>query len=376
MYIRTLAEKIATSFKNGFITVLYGPRRVGKTVLLEQVKAQLKDANILLFNGDTSEAVNALDTNSEVRLTELVKNHNTIFIDEAQKIPNISLALKIIIDKFPEKKIVVTGSSSLALARGAKENLTGRTQVFTLFPLSTTELTAHLPTFQKHAFLDNQLVFGGYPHVYSLSTAEEKKRYLANIVEQYLFQDVLLLERVTYPEGFKKLATLLAFQVGSVVSQNELANSLDISVKTVARYIDLLEKSFVIFELGTYSTNLRKEVSKNKKYYFYDIGIRNALINQFQSLTERVDVGQLWKNFVILERMRLHAYAGRIVSQYFWKNYSGTEIDLLEMEDGVLSAFECKWAKSTAKTPQSFRDKYKIKSQIINRENYLDFILQ
>ncbi len=374
MYKRTLSEIIPKAFSKGFIVIIYGARRVGKTVLLQQIQAVLGNPSILMFNGDTAEAVEAFNTNSETRLSSLVKDHEYIFVDEAQNIPNITLALKIIIDKFPEKKIIITGSSSLALVRGATEHLTGRNISFTLFPLSTTEMTADVPAFKIPALLDQQLVFGSYPHVQSLSTSEEKKRYLSGIVENYLFQDVLLLERLDYPEGFKKMATFLAFQIGKEVSLNEIAKNLNISVKTVSRYLDLLEKSFVILPLGAYSSNLRNEISKNKKYYFYDLGIRNALVGQFQQLSDRVDVGELWENFLIMERIKSNTYSGKILNQFFWRNYSGGEIDLIEVNDGKISAFEFKWNKSGARTPKSFKDSYNVDVVTINKDNYIDWV--
>ena len=267
MYQRTLKNNVVGGFKNGFVTIIYGARRVGKTVLLEQIKQSLGEEKVLFFNGDTQESINALNTNSEIKLSSLVENYEVIFIDEAQKIPNITLAIKIIIDKFPLKKIIVTGSSSLQLVAGAKENLTGRNYSYNLYPLGTVELGQNLPQFKIPALLDDQLIFGGYPFVYSLGTKEDKEKYLLKIVEDYLFKDILMLENLEHPESFKKLAVLLAFQIGNEVSLNELSNNLGISIKTVFRYLDLLEKSFVIFHLDAYSTNLRNEFP----YFFHKL---------------------------------------------------------------------------------------------------------
>lgn len=376
MYQRSLKDDIIKGFKDGFVTVIYGARRVGKTVLLDQIKQSLNSHKMISFNGDTREAVDALNTNSEMKLTSLVKDHDVIFIDEAQKIPNITLAIKIIIDKFPQKKIIVTGSSSLQLAGGAKENLTGRNYSFNLYPLSTAELGQDLEKYKIPGLLEDQLIFGGYPFVYHLATKEEKGKYLSQIVEDYLFKDVLMLEQLDHPEAFKKLATLLAFQIGSEVSLNELSRNLGLSVKTVARYLDLLEKSFVIFHLDSYSTNLRNEINKNKKYYFYDLGIRNALIEQFQPVSGRVDVGHLWENFLIIERMKKNEYAGKTVRGYFWRNYFGAEVDYLEFDvNNNMSAYEFKWQKNKAKTPKNFKDNYKAEVRVVSNENYLDFIL-
>ena len=376
MYKRILNNTIINSFKDGFASIIYGARRVGKTVLLGQIKQTLKADNVLFFNGDTQESIDALNTKSDVKLSSLVKNFDLIFIDEAQKIPNITLAVKIILDKFPAKKIVITGSSSLQLNSGAKENLTGRNFSFNLYPLSTSELSQDLPKYKIPALLDDQLVFGGYPYVYSLGVKEEKEKYLLQIVSDYLFKDILLLEKLDHPEAFKKLAILLAFQIGNEVSLNELANNLNIGVKTVSRYLDLLEKSFVIFHLDAYSTNLRNEVNKSKKYYFFDLGIRNALIKQFHQVADRVDIGHLWENFLIVERKKKLEYGGKISQHFFWRNYAGAEVDLIEIDDNnLMSAFEFKWKKNKAKTPKNFKDNYKIEVKVISKENYLDYIL-
>ncbi|MEK7645108.1 MAG: ATP-binding protein [Patescibacteria group bacterium] len=378
MYKRTLLENIVKSQREGFVTLIYGARRVGKTILLQQIRETFRkedgEAKILHFNGDTEESVKALSTNSEVALTQLVKNHDVIFVDEAQRIPGVTLALKIVTDLFPQKRIFVTGSSSLQLSSGAKEHLTGRNNAFSLYPLSTRELAQDLSEYKISGLLDNQLLYGGYPYVYALATHDEKKRYLTQIVEDYLFKDVLMLERLDYPDVFRKVATLIAFQIGKEVSLNEIANSLNVSVKTVARYLDLLEKSFVIFHLDAFSRNPRKEITQSKKYYFYDLGIRNALIEQFQPAAERPDIGQLWENFVVVERMKASEYKGEIVQRFFWRSRGGTEIDLIEVVDGRIEAFECKWSKGGGKTPSQFVATYGKEVQVVNRENYPNFI--
>lgn len=375
MYQRVLKNRILEVSKDGFINIIYGARRTGKTVLLEQIKETLSGKKVIFFNGDTQESVEALNTNSDVKLSNLVRDYEIIFIDEAQKIPNITLALKIIIDKFPTKKIFVTGSSSLQLAGGAKENLTGRNFSFNLYPLSSKELSQGLEDFKMSSLLEDQLIFGGYPFIYSLATKPEKETYLSQIVSDYLFKDILLLERLEHPEIFKKLTVLLAFQIGHEVSLNELANSLDIKIKTVSRYLDLLEKSFVIFHLDAYSTNLRNEINKKKKYYFYDLGIRNALIGQFQSLVDRVDTGQLWENFLLVERKKKEEVEGLNNRHYFWRNYVGAEVDFLEIDhENKMTAFEFKWKKDQVKTPKNFFDNYGITVKVINQENYLEFV--
>lgn len=376
MILRTLSQVVVKSHKSGFINVIYGPRRVGKTTLLTQIKeSMVKNNHFLLLNGDTEEGRNALSTTSEVRLSQLVKEYDYIFIDEAQRIPNITLALKIIIDRFPQKFILVTGSSSLDLSRGMHENLTGRNQPFFLFPLSTKEISVGWQPHQIPSLLENQLIYGGYPHLTNLSTSVQKEEYLLNIVQDYLFKDVLLLERIENPDNLKKLATLLAFQVGNLVSLNELSNAVGIDVKTVARYLHLLEQSFVIFRIGSYSTNLRKELTKSSKYYFYDLGILNALTRQFLPLSSRIDIGSLWENFLFVERQKKERYSKAHPEYNFWRNYEGAEIDMIERTSDKIKAFEFKWKESKYKTPKQFLEKYHLVSELISKENYSPFIL-
>ena len=376
MIPRILTDIVIKNHQAGFIDVIYGPRRIGKTILLEQIKNKIsKSQNLLLLNGDTEESRTALYTTSEIRLSQLVNPYNLIFIDEAQRIPNITLALKIIIDKFPKKFIVVTGSSSLELSRGMRENLTGRNKPYALFPLSTKEMSTGLAPHQIPSLLENQLVFGGYPYLYSLSAVREKEEYLENIINDYLFKDILLLQKIENPDNLKKLATLLSFQIGNLVSLNELSNSLGIDIKTVSRYLHLLEQSFVIFRIGSYSTNLRRELTKSNKYYFYDLGIRNALIHQFLPLQSRVDTGSLWENFLFSERQKRQQSLNIRAEYFFWRNYEGAEMDMLEQMKNKINAYEFKWHEKKNKTPKQFLEKYRLISKLINRDNYLDFIM-
>ncbi|MEK7595473.1 MAG: ATP-binding protein [Patescibacteria group bacterium] len=375
MIERLLLNLILKEQKEGFITLIHGSRRVGKTVLLSRILDRFPQAEKLVLNGDTDEARTLLGTTSEVSLTGLVANYPIIAIDEAQRIPNIGLSLKIIIDKFPTKKIFVTGSSSLYLAKGLHETLTGRTLKYKLFPLSTKELAQSLKPHEIPFLLENELIYGGYPYIQNLATPTEKQAYLQSITQDYLFKDLLELERLENPDSLKKLASLLAFQIGSEVSLNELATKLSINVKTVARYLNLLKESFVIFELGAFSSNLRDEVTTGKKYYFYDLGIRNALILQFHSLDVRTDIGNLWENFLAVERLKKHEYERNLTPHYFWRDYAKAEIDWIEGASGSLSAFEFKWKNRAFKTPKKFKDKYGLTASVVNKENYLGFIM-
>lgn len=374
MIPRTLVAAIINNLRPGFVNLIYGPRRVGKTVLLNQLVEKLAVEKPLWFNGDAKETRELISNTSQANLTNLVKNHQVILIDEAQRIENIGLSLKILIDTFPEKTFFVTGSSSLILSRGIQESLTGRSLKYRLFPLSTPEMAANLPDYQKHSLLDGQLRFGGYPYLQQLTAPSEKQAYLKSIVDDYLFRDVLLLKDVSSPENLERLATLLAFQVGSEVSLNELATNLGVDTKTVRRYLSLLNQGFIIFEVGSFSRNLRKEVVRSKKYYFWDLGIRNALIDQFLALDSRTDLGQLWENFLVVERLKKHEYERVLRSYYFWRTYEKAEIDWIETYDGKISAFELKWKGRRPRTPKAFKEAYGEDVKVVSKENYLDFL--
>lgn len=374
MVKRELINLIKKGVRPGFINIIYGPRRVGKTVLLEQLVEGIPEQNTIWFNGDTEETRNSLNTTSQIRLSKFVEKYKTVIIDEAQRIENIGLSLKILIDSHPKKTFFVTGSSSLMLSRGIQEPLTGRSLKYRLYPFSTSELTQNLKDYEKTSLLEEQLLFGGYPYLQNLAQKEEKKLYLKSIIDDYLFRDVLLLKDVASPETLKKLASLLAFQIGSEVSLNELANNLKIDVKTVVRYLSLLKQSFIIFELPAFSNNPRKEVAKSKKYFFWDLGIRNALIDQFQTFDTRVDTGALWENFLAVERVKKHEYEGKIVECYFWRTYQKAEIDWIEVADDKISAYEFKFKNKKIHTPKVFKEKYTTSLELISKENYQDFV--
>lgn len=371
---RTLADVILQNIRDGFISIIYGPRQIGKTVLFEQIRTRLTQGPHLLINGDTEEGRSALGTTSEVKLSALTRQYEVILVDEAQRIPHVGLALKILIDRFPQKRIFATGSSSLDLARGMQEHLTGRNLTFLLYPLSTPELSREFAPHQLPALLESQMIYGGYPHLQHIAPSREREQYLYGIVEDYLFRDVLRLEKIDNPDSLRKLATLLAFQIGHEVSQNELSRALGIDVKTVARYLSLLEKSFVILPIGAYAKNLRNEVSKSKKYYFIDLGIRNALIHQFLPLDHRTDVGALWENFLFLERWKRLHYQRIFAQHYFWRTYQGAEIDMIEEVGPEVRAFEFKWATRTYRRPAQFEDAYQAHVELITKDNYLDFV--
>ena len=373
MITRQLTKNILSRQKSGFINIIYGPRRVGKTVLLSQLTTKTPKSDVIWFNGDDEDTRLALSSTSQTKISKLIQKYGTIVIDEAQRIDNIGLVLKIMIDSFPEKCFYVSGSSSLKLAHGIQEPLTGRFQQYLLYPLSTPELGQGLILHQLPALLPDQLQFGGYPYLQQLPSSAEKQDYLRMIIKSYLFRDLLLLKDIGRPEALYKLAVLLSFQVGSKVSINELASALGIDAKTVTSYLYLLKQGFIIFELGSYSTNLRKEVAKSRKYYFWDLGIRNSLIGQFTQLDLRNDIGQLWENFVAIERIKHNSYGGMQPNYYFWRSYEQAEVDWLEEDSGHLVAYEFKYG-SIAKTPKLFKQSYNTSVLTINKDNYLNFI--
>jgi len=374
MIPRTLTKTIKRHSKDGFVDLIYGPRRVGKTVLLKQLTDNTSEDSIAWFNGDTQETRDALQETSETKLRRLVKGKTTIVVDEAQRIKNIGLTLKILVDMFPEKDFLVTGSSSLLLSKGIQEPLTGRNNTYRLYPLSTRELTGELSDYKKSGLLEEQLIYGGYPYLTDLSSGSEKQAYLKSIANDYLFRDLLLIQDISYPDTMRKLTTLLAFQIGSEVSYNELANNLDIDVKTVMRYLSLLKNGFIIFELGSFSRNLRKEVAKSKKYYFWDLGIRNALIDQFLPLDSRTDKGALWENFLAIERIKKHEYARNQPAYFFWRTYDQAEIDWIEIRGEKIDAWEFKFADQRVHTPKAFKQTYNEEVDLVSRENYVEFV--
>jgi predicted AAA+ superfamily ATPase len=299
-----------------------------------------------------------------------------VFVDEAQRIPEVGLSLKIILDNFPGLGVVVTGSSSLDLASRVSEPLTGRVYSYRLLPISQGELSAIRTPAEMEADLEERLVFGSYPEVFSLEGAEEKTKYLRNLTDAYLYKDLLEFGDVRNSSKIHDLLKLLAFQVGSQVSLAELAGALELNRGTVDRYIDLLEKSLVIFRLPGFSRNLRKEVTKMDKIYFYDTGVRNAVIGNFNWLKDRDDTGQLWENWLMTERIKKIEYEGLVYGRYYWRLTSGAELDLVEETGGKLAGYEFKTASKKARPPKSWIETYPGAGfAVVNRDNYREFLI-
>ncbi|MCK4745331.1 ATP-binding protein [Candidatus Parcubacteria bacterium] len=359
------------------VILLYGPRRVGKTTLLEEVIGNLKNREKIKFvNGEILNIQKDLSSQSIVKLKEFIGDASLLIIDEAQKIPNIGLNLKIIVDHIHGIKIIASGSASFALSQKVGEPLTGRKKTVYLYPVSAKELINTKDRMYYKEIRDSHIIFGGYPELFKLNTKERKQEYLQELLDSYLLRDILEIERVKNPKKIRDLLALLAFQIGKEVSLSELSNNLDLHIDTIYRYLDLLEKSFIIVNIRGFSRNLRKEIIKTSRYYFYDNGVRNALINNFNSFDLRNDVGELWENFIVMERLKKQAYTPIFANNYFWRTYDQKEIDFVEERDGKLFGYEIKWGDKKYKEPKLWKQTYEnAEFKIINQENYLEFIL-
>ncbi|MGD9109052.1 MAG: ATP-binding protein [Gammaproteobacteria bacterium] len=356
------------------VLLIYGPRQVGKTTLLKNF-LQTTSLKYRFDFGDNISIQHLLSSQDFGLIKEYAQNYQLIVIDEAQKIKDIGQALKIMVDQIPDIKIIATGSSSFELAGQVGEPLTGRKKTLTLYPIAYVELNMLYNRYELKEQLEKILIYGSYPEVITTSNVN-KAELIMEMSQSYLLKDILEFDKVKNSKTLVDLLRLLAFQVGNEVSLSELAQQLAIDTKTVARYIDLLEKSFVIYNLRGFSRNLRKEITKKSKYYFYDNGMRNAIIANFNSLNLRDDVGKLWENFLIMERIKKQSYAGIYTNKYFWRTWDQKEIDFVEEYEGILHGFEFKWGKTTAKAPQEWCNTYaNAKFTVINSENYLDFIL-
>jgi hypothetical protein len=357
------------------IVIIYGARQVGKTTLVRELIKTLS-YKTLQINADELRYQTVLSSRDLPQMLRLVEGYELVFIDEAQRIPDVGINLKILHDALPELKIIVTGSSSFELANKTKEPLTGRTWTYELFPISVGELRNDFNAFEIDEKLENLLLYGSYPDIFNLKSTTDKKDHLRELSSAYLYKDILELSSIRHADKLSKLLQLLAFQVGSEVSLNELGNALEMSKGTVASYIDLLEKSFVLFRLSGFSRNLTKEVSKMDKIYFYDLGIRNVLIENFQPLHLRQDIGGLWENFLIIERYKRNHYGNQRANSYFWRTYTGAELDYVEEAAGKIDGFEFKFTKKRAKIPTSWAENYPNAGfEVVNKGNYQKFIL-
>ena len=372
---RELQEKIEARLTAGKAILLFGPRRVGKTMLIGEILRKYPDRKMVL-NGEDSTALALLADRSIANYNNLLNNIDLLVIDEAQNIPQIGNILKLIVDEIPGIKVLASGSSSFDLLNKTGEPLTGRSYSFHLFPISQSELSLTENRLETRQNLETRLVYGSYPEVINITDNTLRKAYLAELVNAYLFKDLLSLDGIRNAGKLRDLLALLAYQTGNEVSLTELGSQLGLSKNTVEKYLDLLSKVFIIHRIGGFSSNLRKEITKNSKWYFYDNGIRNALIGNFNPLSIRQDTGQLWENYMIAERIKQKRYRSELTGFYFWRTYDGQEIDLIEVEANTVKAFELKWKEKKVKVPGAWLKAYpKTEFTIINPENYLNWIL-
>ncbi len=377
MYIQRYIEPrlVESLTKSNDIHIVYGARQVGKTTLINKVLDKI-NRKTLRINADELVYNNVFSKRDLRLMKELTEGYKVLFIDEAQNIQDIGINIKILHDSMPELKIVLSGSSSFDLANKISEPLTGRTKTYILYPIAISELINSYNKFEIRQSLSDYLTIGTYPKLFNLETRKEKISHLLELSSSYLYRDILQLANIKHSNRIYDLLKLLSFQIGNLISINELAQNLKLSYETVENYIDLLEKSFVIFRLSGFSKNLRKEIKKQDKIYFYDLGIRNAVINNFSNIEFRTDRGQLWENFLILERMKLNSYREEHKNLYFWRTYTGAEIDFIEEYNGKLHAYEFKWGTKTPKPPKTWLETYKNTTfDYVNRENFFDFIL-
>jgi len=371
VYDLQIHEKIAP----GKVLVIYGARRVGKTTLIQGFLNSCTE-KYYWGTGEDRLLQEILESCDVKKIVAAFSNYDLIGIDEAQYVKNIGMALKILVDNFPDKKIIVSGSSSFELSSQIGQPLTGRQRILTLFPVAYMELAEFYGNMDALSKIEELLIFGSYPEVITMDGAADKIEYLMTLSNSYLFQDILKLENIRNSSKLGDLLKLLAFQIGKEVSLNELSNSLGIAKQTVERYLDLLEKSFIIKKIGGFSRNLRKEVTKTSRYFFWDNGIRNALINNFNYLDSRDDTGMLWENFLTIERMKKQTYHSIYSNNYFWRTYEHQEIDWVEDRQGKLFGYEFKWGNKRVKAPSSWVKAYPDSEyHLINRENFVDFII-
>lgn len=357
--------------------MLFGARRVGKTRLIEDYLGTIPEQKWYKGHGEDRDLAELLEARSASRLRQLFDGYNGFFLDEAQSVPNVGSVLKLLVDLLPKLKVIVTGSSAFRLDQMLGQPLTGRRSVHYLHPITVAEIAQWKDLLAPAGLLPDLLNYGSYPEVLQTSLPQDRQSYLRQLVEDSLFQDILAFEQLRNARKLRDLTTLVAHQIGSELSLNELANALQINKATVERYLDLLEKSFVIFRVSGFSRNLRKEVSKTMRYYFVDNGIRNAVIRNFQPMNQRSDKGALWENFFINERRRRHAYANTGTQGYFWRTYDQQEIDLVEVSsDGSLEAFECKWQDKKHRSPGAWKKAYpEAPVQFVRPKNFTDFLM-
>ena len=372
-YLKKIIEKDLGKQK---VILVFGTRRTGKSTIVKEISKENEERTLFLQGEDMS-VIEILQNRTVANYQNLLRGKSLLIIDEAQAVPEIGKILKLMIDNIEPLTIIATGSSSFELQNSSGEPLVGRNLEYKLYPISQSELSATENILETKNNLEHRLIYGSYPELWHLETDEDQQNYLKQLVENYLLKDILMYENVKGSKILHHLLQLLAWQVGNLVSTVELAKTLQINKLTVERYLDLLSKVYIIYPLSGYSKNLRKEISKSRKWYFYDNGIRNALINNFSNLSMRNDIGLLWEQYILSERLKYNSSKKHHPNYYFWRTYDGQEIDLIEIDNKQkIKAFECKWKNDKVKVPTAFDKAYSDADfSVINKDNYLDFIV-
>ncbi len=371
MYSRSIEAVINKRINSGKAIVIIGARQVGKTTLIETI---LKNKNYLFLNGDDPKINTLLTEPNTEQIARIIGKYKYIFIDEAQRIKGIGLTMKIITDQFKDVQLFVSGSSAFDLSNKINEPLTGRKWEYQLYPISWEEYENHHGYLQAEQNLENRLLYGFYPDV--LNNKGDEIPILRNLVNSYLYKDILSYSNIKKPEVLEKLVQALAFQIGSEVNYSELAQVVNIDKNTVSKYIDILQKGYVIFKLNSFSKNLRNEIKTNKKIYFYDTGVRNMIIGNFTPLELRNDKGALWENFLIAERVKQIEYKQYLAKAYFWRTKQRQEVDFVEHYNDEIFGFELKWnKKKKQKLPKTFTETYNSKNKIVDKDNFREFVI-
>jgi predicted AAA+ superfamily ATPase len=370
MYHRALTNNILTKFGKGKAIILVGPRQVGKTTLIREL---LKEKSHLFLDGDDPTVRQLLNNPNTEQIKTILGTNKLVFIDEAQRIKGLGLTLKIITDQLKDVQLLISGSSAFDLKSEFNEPLTGRKWEYQLLPISWEEYEEKQGLIIGEQQLENRLIFGMYPDV--LNNPNEERDVLKNLVDSYLYKDILALEDIRKPEVLDKLLQALAFQIGSEVNYTELSQLVGVDKNTVSKYIDILQKGYVIFKLGGFSRNLRNEIKSTRKIYFYDNGLRNLIIGNFTPFAMRADKGALWENFLISERIKQNWYKNTLAKTYFWRTKQQQEIDFIEEKEGEISAYEFKWKdRKNKKFSTTFTSNYNTKTHYIDRENFRSFV--
>lgn len=372
MLARTIQKNIENTLFKGKVVIIYGARQVGKTTLVKEIQKKYAEDSRYL-NCDEPDIKSALEGKTSTEIKSFLGGKKLIILDEAQRIKNIGLTLKLVVDNFPNTQVIATGSSSFELSNKISESLTGRKYEFFLYPFSLEELKIIYSEIEIKRLMEERIIFGLYPEI--VLGEDEKQKKIKNLARSYSYKDILQYQNIKNPEILEKLLQALALQIGNEVSYNELSALVGVSKNTVEGYLRILEQAFIIFRIGPFSRNLRNELKKLRKIYFYDTGIRNALINNFNPLNLRSDVGALWENFLIAERMKLLNNHEIDAKGYFWRTRQRQEIDYLEEREGKISGFEFKWSKDRFTTPQIFKEAYpESEVKIINKNNFEEFV--